>query len=68
MGFLDKLFGRSKEGAETTADAAAGAVDKAQDAAGGAMDTAQDAAGSDMDSAQDAGGVADAAQDAAPGA
>ena len=42
MGFLDKLFGRSKETAGDVADKAAPVVDKAEDAAGDAVDEAKD--------------------------
>ena len=53
MGFLDKLFGRTKETAGDVADKAAPVVDKAQDSAGQAWDKAEDAAGDAADKVED---------------
>jgi hypothetical protein len=57
MGFLDKLFGRSKETAGDAADKAAPVVDKAEDAAGDAWgkagDVAHDAADETKDTVSD---------------
>jgi hypothetical protein len=53
MGFLDKLFGRTKETAGDAADKAAPVVDKAEDAAGDAWDKAGDVAHHAVDEAKD---------------
>jgi gas vesicle protein len=66
MGFLDRLFGRTKETADDIADEAAPAVDKAQDAAGEAWEKAKDTADDVGDAAKDRlGGAADEAKETA---
>ena len=64
MGFLDKLFGRTKETAGDVADKVGPAVDKAQDAAGNAWDKASDAGSDAVDKAKDVvGGGTDEAKE-----
>jgi hypothetical protein len=53
MGFLDKLFGRSKATAEDVGDKAAPAADKAQDSSAQAWEKTSDAAGDAADEAKD---------------
>src|SRR5262245_23609447 len=54
MGFLDKLFGRTKDTADDAVDKAEPMPEKAQDAAGDAWDKASDAADDMKDEAADA--------------
>lgn len=66
MGFLDKLFGRTKDTAGDVADNAAPVVDKAQDAGGEAWNKASDVASDTVDKAKDAvGGASDEVQEKA---
>ena len=54
MGWLDKLLGRSKEGASDVADTAGDVVDKGVDAAGDAgVDKGQELAGDAVDKGKD---------------
>ncbi len=53
MGWLDKLLGRSKEGAGDVADTAGDVVDKGVDVAGDAIDKGQELAGDAVDKGKD---------------
>jgi hypothetical protein len=53
MGFLDKLLGRSKEGAGDLADTAGDVVDKSVDVADDAIDKGQELAGDAVDKGKD---------------
>ena len=58
MGFLDKLLGRSKEGAGDVADTAGDVVDKGVDVAGDAVDKGVDVADDAIDKGQELAGDA----------
>jgi hypothetical protein len=63
MGFLDKLFGRSKDAADKGVDVAGDAAEKGKDVASDAYEKSKDVAGDAVDKAKDVRGGGDKAEE-----